>query len=113
MNFRPELADKVMAGEKTVTRRRMSHNSRSPWFVLGCSLKVGRSYAVCPGRGKNAIGRVVVTEVSEVQLGAISNDEAVREGFANWREFRAAWTTINGSWEPLEWVWRIRFEVAA
>ena len=43
---------------KTVTRRLVSDNPRSPWFEGGCSLKAGRDYAVCPGRGKNAIGRV-------------------------------------------------------
>ena len=37
MNFRPELAEKVMAGEKTVTRRVASENPRSPWYVGGCS----------------------------------------------------------------------------
>jgi hypothetical protein len=57
MNFRPELAEKVMAGEKTVTRRLVSDNPRSPWYVGGCSLNVGQDYAVCPGRGKDAIRR--------------------------------------------------------
>jgi len=38
--FRPDPAAKVMAGEKTVTRRLVSVNPRSP---------------CCPGRGKHAI----------------------------------------------------------
>lgn len=32
MNFKPELAAKVMSGEKTVTRRLVSENPRSPWW---------------------------------------------------------------------------------
>ncbi len=113
MNFRPELAAKVMAGEKTVTRRRMSANVRSPWSDLGCRIVTGRSYAVCPGRGKNAIGRVIVTDVHDSLLGDIDNSEARKEGFANWREFRAAWTEITGDFNPDEWVWRVEFRVVA
>jgi hypothetical protein len=58
VNFRPELAEKVMRGEKTVTRRIASTNPRSPWYSDRCGLKTGRDYAVCPGRGKHALGRV-------------------------------------------------------
>jgi hypothetical protein len=32
VNFQRELAEKVMAGEKTVTRRLVSDNPRSPWW---------------------------------------------------------------------------------
>ncbi len=31
MNFRPDLAEKVMRGEKTCTRRLVSANPNSPW----------------------------------------------------------------------------------
>ncbi len=64
MNFQPALARLVMAGEKTVTRRLASKNSRSPWARGGCGLRVEGSCAVCPGRGKRAIGRVTVVDVA-------------------------------------------------
>ena len=111
MNFRPELASKVMAGEKTVTRRQMSDNPRSPWCILGCSLKVGQSYAVCPGRGKKAIGRVVVTDVRRSILGDVDATEARREGFRSILAFREAWTLINDGIDPYEEVWRVTFKV--
>jgi hypothetical protein len=109
MNFKPELAEKVMAGEKTVTRRRMSDNPRSPWFKDHCSLVVGRSYAVCPGRGKDAIGRVKVTGVRAVALGGVGASEAILEGFPNRPAFVAKWVEINGVWDPAEIVWRVAF----
>ncbi len=56
MNFRPELAAKVLDGSKTVTRRRMSDNPRSPWWRGGCKVWFAYSYAVCPGRGKHSSG---------------------------------------------------------
>jgi len=68
VNFRPELAAKVMAGEKTVTRRLCSDNPRSPWWWEDCSLRVGKDYAVCPGRGKHAIGRVRIVSVERLRL---------------------------------------------
>ena len=113
MNFRPELAALVMAGEKTVTRRLTSPNPRSPWFAGSCSLRVGKDYAVCPGRGKNAIGRVVVRDVTKQRLGALSREEARREGFASPMDFHRAFAAINPNrYDPDELVWRVEFEVA-
>lgn len=113
MNFRPELAAAVMAGTKTVTRRLTSENPRSPWWREGCSLKPDRTYAVCPGRGKHAIGRVRVRRVSLEPLALLNyEEEAQREGFASLAEFREAWKAINGgTYDPAELVWRVEFEV--
>ncbi len=109
MNFRPDLAAKVMTGEKTVTRRRCSDNPRSPWWRVDCSLQSDRTYAVCPGRGKPAIGRVKVILVTAVRIGDIDDAEAVREGFAHRGKFIEAWEVINGQYDPDEIVWRVEF----
>src|SRR4051794_36564549 len=100
MNFQRQLAEKVLHGEKTVTRRLASDNPRSPWSIHGCALKVGRSYAVCPGRGRHAIGRVVVTDVRGQRLSHLTDEEARREGFPSAFEFEVAWQQINGSYDP-------------
>lgn len=101
-----------MAGAKTVTRRLTSENPRSPWFIGGCSLKPGRTYAVCPGRAKHAIGRARVRSVSLEPLGLIDRreHEAQREGFASLTEFRVAWAAINGVYDADALVWRVEFE---
>jgi hypothetical protein len=113
MNFRPELAEKVIAGEKIVTRRLVSDNPRSPWFQGRCALKEGKDYAVCPGRGKHAIGRVRIwNEPRLMRLGFLSDLGARSEGFDSADAFREAWEDINGSYDPDALVWRVEFRVA-
>lgn len=107
MNFRPELAEKVMAGEKTVTRRLVSDNPRSPWYRKRCALVVGRDYAVCPGRGKPAIGRVIVLDTVEEALGWLTDREARCEGFPDRIAFTEAFADINGTYDAGARVWRV------
>lgn len=112
MNFKPELAEQVMRGEKTVTRRLTSENPRSPWWRKRCGLKVNHTYAVCPGRGKNAIGRVRVVSTRRQPLHlALLSGEAEREGFQDAEAFIRAWKTINGGWDDMALVWRVEFAV--
>lgn len=114
MIFRPDLAAKVMDGEKTVTRRICSENERSPWFKGGCKVVVGKDYAVCPGRGEHSIGRVLVLRVWKERLYlAFTDREARLEGFENARELRRAFASINGELAAHTHVWRIEFEVFA
>lgn len=112
MNFKPDLAMKVMRGEKTVTRRMPSDNPRSPWYSGDCALHVGRDYAVCPGRGKKAIGRIRIIDVRLEELGRIMEDgEAQREGFGHPREFADVWTAMHNGICFGDLVWRVQFEV--
>lgn len=113
MIFRPELADAVMAGTKTVTRRATSTNPHSPWWARRCDLKVGRTYAVCPGRGVPAVGRVRITAV-ELELFEpmrITEREARAEGFAGAADFCTTWRALHASLDAVQ-VWRVEFEVA-
>ncbi len=68
MNFRPELAEAVMAGRKTATRRLVSDNPRSPWWREKCVYRVGQVVAVCPGRGRRQIGRARVSSVERMRI---------------------------------------------
>ncbi len=111
MNFQPQLAEKVMAGEKTVTRRLASTNPRSPWSYKHCGVQIGRTYAICPGRGKPQLGRVLIVSVRRELLGWLSYREARLEGFADADAFTDAWVAINGSYDESALVWRIEFEV--
>lgn len=111
MIFRPELAAKVMAGEKTVTRRALSENPRSPWWKERCRYTVGKTFTVNPGRGKTGIGEARVTHCAQVLLGSLETSDAQREGFDTIAEFVDGWTRINGSFDTTERVWRIAFEV--
>lgn len=111
--FKPELAAMVMAGQKTQTRRVPSQNPRSPWYVKRCALRVGDTYAVCPGRGVRSIGRVLAESVTMTRLGAITPADALAEGFRSPDDFAEAWERINGSWDPGMLVWRVAFRVAS
>jgi hypothetical protein len=111
VNFQPDLAAKVMAGEKTVTRRLVSDNPRSPWWRERCSLRVDHTYAVCPGRGKHAVGRVRIVSTTLDWLGFLDDAEARREGFPNAPAFWEAWRAINGGYDATAHVWRVEFAV--
>ncbi len=101
MNFKPDLAAKVMSGDKTVTRRLVSDNPRSPWWREKCAYRVGQEVAICPGRGKHQIGKARVVRVSR---------QPQAEGFASTEAFCEAWMAINGDYDPMALVWRIGLE---
>lgn len=112
MIFRPELAKKVMAGEKTQTRRLVSDNPRSPWGPR-CGFGVGESYAVQPGRGKHAIGRIEILDVRQETLADVGDSAAEREGFATFHEFVDTWRSLHGEWDHEARVWVLTFRVAS
>jgi len=115
VNFKEHLAAQVLAGEKTVTRRVPSPNPNSPWWVERCRFVVGGDYAICPGRGKHAVGRMLVVSVEKVRLGWLDDAEAAAEGFASAYEFTRLWASMRkgGVYDPKLKVWRVEFKLAA
>lgn len=110
MIFKPHLAEQVLDGRKTQTRRPMSPKEGSPWYEGGCKLKAGESYAVQPGRSKHALGRVVVTAVRSEMLGEITDADAQREGFDDRAAFLAYWRELYGEdANLLDRVWVVSF----
>lgn len=63
--FKPELIDKILAGQKTQTRRPVKPGDMGQWqHCLACEWvnrngrrhwEVGKDYALVPGRGKHSI----------------------------------------------------------
>jgi len=107
MIFSPQLAAKVLSGEKTVTRRRLVHRDGRP-----SRYKVSGVYAVQPGRGKPHVGHIQVWNILIEPLNAITNDDIRLEGFAKWVDFMDYWVALYHIWNPYEEVARIRFERA-
>lgn len=105
--FKPELFEKVISGEKTVTRR----------IATGapCRYLVGQDYAVQPGRTKRSAGRIRVTAVSLEALAEIAaSGEPEREGFATLAEFVAFWKQLHKSeFNPRQPVYRIAFTLVS
>ena len=107
MNFTRDNLDKVLAGTKSRTTR-LARDS-------ACRYVVGRTYAVCPGRGKRAEGRIRITAVRRVEWFGEDIDDRItvdekadharREGFETWEGFVRAFVEINGQYVGGEWVW--------
>lgn len=108
MNFRPELAEAVIAGRKTVTRRVVSDNPRSPWSDDRAPQLVGKRVAICPGRGKHQIGSARVLSVIRENFNPskITDEEARHEGFRDRNAFLHTWHELHPKSVVLP-VWRI------
>jgi uncharacterized protein YhfF len=115
--FKPDLAEKILCGEKTATRRRISDNPRSPWHESAGSYPAGMEFAIQPGRGKPRCGIAYVTAHYLERLGDMVEVDAVKEGFrpegpaTALAAFDEAWKTINGSYDEYELVHVIEFEL--
>jgi hypothetical protein len=114
VNFRPELVEAIRRGRKSETRRVANGNPNSPWYRGACAFSKGHvgGYAICPGRGKAAVGRLELTEDPVLEkLGDLDDEAARREGFADLLEFEAYWERLHGKWDPNLEVWVIKFNV--
>lgn len=133
---------KVLDGTKTQTRRYLKpythyllytleddvtitavlQNNREQW-------RVGNTYAVQPGRGQKAVGRIRITGIRQERLQAITDSDAVAEGVSErWAtythsaygslpvaEYRDLWNAIHTKpgerWEDDPPVFVIEFEL--
>lgn len=114
MFFKPEMIDKILAEEKTVTRRPAKESASKGlhgdrW--MPCRYEVDKDYSVQPGRGKKSVARVRVLHVNREHVGAIGDADAELEGFEDRNDFRAYWHRLYGSWDALQVVDRIEFEL--
>ena len=103
MIFSPELLPLVLAGRKTVTRRRYRAGR-------DCGYREVHTYAVQPGRGKAALARVRVCSVRLISVGEIDKADADAEGFASPAAFWEWWEGHYGDIRGQR-CWRIEFEL--
>lgn len=97
-----------MEGRKTVTRRAVSDNPRSPYhFDHGRNME-GKRIAICPGRGKLRVGTARVASVRREFFcpSLITPADARAEGFDSVTEFVGTWVGLHGDDRRVE-VWRI------
>jgi hypothetical protein len=126
MTFGDELIEKVLDGQKTVTRRPVKYSTATDGSCepepLPCRYKVGKTYAIQPvikegpgkGRGGKEVGRLKVLNVDRQRLGLrISDEEARREGFNGPTLMLLYWCGLHCSWNPNQLVDRIEFELAS
>lgn len=118
MMFTEPLAAKIVKGEKTQTRRRISPNPRSPWRepltllpFRHWTYPVGKVFTVNPGRG---VARVAECEVVERRLQALvdlTDAEAQAEGFAHRQAFFETWRKINPHTDAVQRVHVVTFKL--
>ncbi len=99
MIFGLEMYRAVLAGKKTQTRR------------FKCRYEPGKSYALQPGRGKEAKHRITITEVRQERLGDITLRDARKEGFRTTQDFRDYWTKLYQRFNPDAEIYVISFEL--
>jgi hypothetical protein len=116
MQFAQNLIEKILAGEKTQTRRPVKPADRFDWlgqngkyypclvseFRTGLHVyriyrnhrllwQVGKTYAICPGRGKPQIARFRILHISMEDVRLISDGDVRREGFKYHTDFWDVW----------------------
>ena len=91
MIFKDELCQRVLYGTKTQTRRLVKNNEYT-WFMPESIIvevcdsnnrlkwRVGNNYAVQPGRGRKAVGRIKIIKIQREQLQDISEGDCHAEG---------------------------------
>ena len=126
MQFRPEMIEAIKAGKKTQTRRPVKPGDFQLWdhspvrpsarVITVCDGKgrvrwriYGR-YSICPGRGKDRVGLILLTGIRSEHVNQISEQDALAEGFENREAFLAAWKALypKGNLEANVWVLEFR-----
>jgi len=140
MLFKPALCEQILCGYKTQTRRIVKDTERlwgsTPEEVISekhalaplrTKWRVGRTYAVQPGRGKPGIGRILLKEIRKERLNDITPEGCWAEGIdrhsfyaggderANaLNDFEFLWDSINDRpgirWKDNPDVWVLEFE---
>lgn len=106
MIFHPRMVELILSHKKTQTRR--------PTKGKSCRYRVGKTYAVQPGRTKKGVARIRVIEAALTRADAIDDDDARAEGFESRSAFLLYWTRLYPNVERAReaWelpVWRIEF----
>ena len=110
--FGAELVGKILAGQKTVTRRRLHGSDTGIGWRGPSRYQAGKVYAVQPGRGKQHVGHIHVWNVYPERLGRMTYVDAQSEGFTSLLDFTSYWETLHGGYDPDEIVTVIRFDLA-
>lgn len=135
MQFKPDLAEKSVKGEKTMTRREakpwewlsvLPNGSKAVFHRGRVKWEVGKTYAIQPGRGVAAIGRFTLLDIRRERVQDISEADAKAEGVEPLRVFATGellykpafaylWNEINGdgagAFGDNPEVWVLVFEV--
>lgn len=135
MIFKEKLCQKVLDGEKTQTRRLVKEGDFSVEWPMVCVFGGGKgnrlrfrenqTYAVQPGRGKKAVGRIGIIKIRKEKLQKISPADIIAESISTtlrgyaaethlYSQFRELWDSIHPKgkrWEDNPECWVLEFEL--
>ena len=137
MIFKDKLCQKVLDGTKTQTRRLVKDGDLLIRWPMPCvfrdtkgggnrlAWRENQTYAVQPGRGKHAVGRIGIAKIRREKLQDASDADLLYEGIefeyvgrdqieVRQRAWRNLWNSIHpkgNRWEDNPDVWVLEFEL--
>ena len=90
----------ILSGAKTATRRK-----RKP------SVKEGGSYFIRTGFFEHIDEKIKVDRLYQQRLGDMTEEDAVREGSTNLRDYTQDWASLYGAWNADDLVWVVEFHL--
>lgn len=104
MLFKKQLFDKILAGEKTQTRRPTEHKPGRRIYEVGEKVGIRVGYT-------KPSAYIIIKKRRRQKLSDITEEDAKKEGFKDKAEFKRVWTGLYG-WNPLQVVWVYDFVLA-
>lgn len=99
--YRKDSREKILTGKKTQTRRRQPKRM----------LRVGKIYRIKKDWYTWTHNQIRITRRFKQRLGDITYKEIKKEGFKSLKDFKDAWESINGKWDPDEIVTVYEFKL--
>ena len=100
--FRKSIAQKIVDGAKTATRR----PSRP-------MVRAGGTYRIRVGFFSYLQERIKVNDLYLQRLGDMTHQDALDEGYSSLEKFKREWEELYGRWDVEEAVWVVEFEHVA
>ena len=97
--FKKPFLKQIREGKKTQTRRLRRPN-----------IKIGKTYHLRQNYHENLPDEILIIDIFQQTLGAISHEDSICEGFSSVNEFKKAWTCIYGEYDPHAYIWVIEFK---
>jgi hypothetical protein len=102
MLFKPEHVEPILSGRMTQIRKLWD----KPMAKVGSIHKAKTALF-----SKDYFASIIITGLRREKLGAITIEDAMREGYDDLVSYREGWKKINGSWEPNSVVYVVSFEL--
>lgn len=113
--------DLVLSGRKTRTSRLVKPGDAAVPGADGSieavtlngrdKYRVGKTYAVQPGRGKPAVARIRLLSIERKVVAKATNEDAKAEGYDSREAFFETWRSIHGADKLSADVWMLTFEL--